>query len=272
MRLGASSPEDFQQADATYTHAVAHRAPRVEDWVLEVSDEGGHHARLAWVALGGVMSFQGRLLQLGAGEVRATGGAVSGGPHVRAGGRSRERCRGAFRRWVDRGTPEHPFYAPEVGKYVSLRHLEVGARLHTLGGGAAVLVGKTWRQGGVEVFNLEVDGGHNFFAGGVLTHNAKNCGGGGSCPALPPSRIVDAGEIIIEHYFFGEDHGPAHAHVVGGGPKTRIGPLGFPLQGDPELSPRQKRVVEQNRGKIRKCINKIGRWRKWRKDNGFSDY
>ena len=88
---------------------------------------------------------------------------------------------------MDRGTPEHPFYAPEVGKYVSLRHLEVGARLHTLGGGTAVLVGKTWRQGGVEVFNLEVDGGHNFFAGGVLTHNAKKggCGSNGGCTISP---------------------------------------------------------------------------------------
>ena len=135
------------------------------------------------------MSFQGRLLEVGTGEARATGEVLSRVVHTFE--RVAEGVIDAEVRFADgrtevlSATPEHPFYAPEVGKYVSLRHLEVGARLHTLGGGAAVLVGKTWRQGGVEVFNLEVDGGHNFFAGGVLTHNAKNrCGGAGpNCPA-----------------------------------------------------------------------------------------
>ena len=127
------------------------------------------------------MSFQGRLLEVGTGEVRATGEVLSRVVHTFE--RVPEGVIDAEVRFADgrtevlSATPEHPVYAPEAGKYVSLRHLEVGARLHTLGGGTAVLVGKTWRQGGVEVFNLEVDGGHNFFAAGVLTHNAKkDCG------------------------------------------------------------------------------------------------
>ena len=36
-----------------------------------------------------------------------------------------------------------------------------------------LLVSKTWRQGGVEVFNVEVAGEHNYFAAGVLTHNVR---------------------------------------------------------------------------------------------------
>jgi hypothetical protein len=57
--FGASSPEDLQQADATYVHAASHRAPCAEDWVLEVSDAGVSHARLASVTPGGVVSFEG---------------------------------------------------------------------------------------------------------------------------------------------------------------------------------------------------------------------
>jgi hypothetical protein len=40
-----------------------------------------------------------------------------------------------------------------------------------------------------------------------------------------------------EHYYRSGDHPPAHAHVKGGGGNTRIGPIGKPLKGDPELTP-----------------------------------
>src|SRR5262249_29255532 len=71
---------------------------------------------------------------------------------------------------------------PEPGPVRSapLGELQVGTRLHVQGGGAAILVSKTWRQGDFEVFDFEVEGLHNFYVhgsgagqfAGVLVHNS----------------------------------------------------------------------------------------------------
>jgi len=95
------------------------------------------------------------------------------------------------------GTPNHPFWVDAVRDYVPLGELEVGTVLHVQGGGEAILVSKTWRQGEfvaersdvgespersggtVRVFDFEVEGLHNFYvrgegsdAAGVLVHNS----------------------------------------------------------------------------------------------------
>jgi len=77
---------------------------------------------------------------------------------------------------------------PAVRDYVPLGKLEVGTVLHVQGGGEAILVSKTWRQGDVEVFDFEVEGLHNFYvrgegsgAAGVLVHNST----------LPTSQRLD---------------------------------------------------------------------------------
>jgi hypothetical protein len=77
------------------------------------------------------------------------------------------------------GTPNHPFWVDAVRDYVPLGELEVGTELHVQGGGEAILVSKTWRQGDFEVFDFEVEGLHNFYARGegsgsaaVLVHNS----------------------------------------------------------------------------------------------------
>ena len=77
------------------------------------------------------------------------------------------------------GTPNHPFWVPAVRDYVPLGELEIGTVLHVQGGGEAILVSKTWRQGDFEVFDFEVEGLHNFYvrgegsdAAGVLVHNS----------------------------------------------------------------------------------------------------
>jgi len=49
---------------------------------------------------------------------------------------------------------------------------------------------------------------------------------------------VNQNGVKEEHYYKSGDHGPAHAHVKGGGPDTRIGQNGHPLKGNPELSAR----------------------------------
>jgi len=73
--------------------------------------------------------------------------------------------------------------------------------------------------------------------------------------------IAKQGGVTIEHYGL-KDHGPAHAHVKGGGPETKIGPMGYPLKGQTALTPKQKNVVDACRPQIRKELNKLGRLRK----------
>ena len=78
--------------------------------------------------------------------------------------------------------------------YVPLGELEVGTELHVQGGGDAILVSKTWRQGDFEVFDFEVAGLHNFYvrgagadAAGVIVHN--------STPSISPQargRVSEA--------------------------------------------------------------------------------
>jgi RHS repeat-associated protein len=54
-------------------------------------------------------------------------------------------------------------------------------------------------------------------------------------------------------------HRPAHAHVTGGGREVRIGANGKPLEGQPELSARQRQAVEHYRTEIRREVNRLGR-------------
>jgi RHS repeat-associated protein len=85
-------------------------------------------------------------------------------------------------------------------------------------------------------------------------------------PRWPNPTIVKERNVTVRHNYHDplqgtqDDHGPAHAHVTGGGGvEVRIGPKGNPLKGDPPLSPVQKAVVDKNRKVIRKTLNKLGR-------------
>ena len=84
--------------------------------------------------------------------------------------------------------------------------------------------------------------------------------GHGNEPTLPDKQIASGDGVKVEHYYKSGDHPPAHAHVVGGGETTRIGANGKPLAGDPELTTKQRAVVEENLSDIRRAINKIGKW------------
>lgn len=77
---------------------------------------------------------------------------------------------------------------------------------------------------------------------------------------IPGKIIVKENGVIVQHYGMA-DHGPAHAHVKGGGAETKIGPKGHPLKNQPELSPKQNKVIIKNRKIIRKELNKLGRAR-----------
>jgi RHS repeat-associated protein len=113
------------------------------------------------------------------------------------------------------------------------------------------VTGPSWLQqhlGPAATPNLALAGGLGMMhsADGSLTE-----------PTLPPKTIVQEGEVSIEHYARSGDHGPAHLHVKGGGPETRIGQNGKPLKGDPELTPTQRLVVQGHLQQIRSAVDKI---------------
>ena len=56
------------------------------------------------------------------------------------------------------------------------------------------------------------------------------------------------------------DHKPAHAHVVGGGPETKIGANGKKLDGEATPTGDQQNLIDENLAAIRSAINKIKRW------------
>ena len=156
--------------------------------MLGASDEAGHW-QLSDVAAGERFAFQGRVFETadvdadGALEVRWSGDVL--GRVVNTFVRLAPEVIDAEVAYDDgttdtlTGTPNHPFWVDAVRDYVPLGELEVGTALHVQGGGEAILVSKTWRQGDFEVFDFEVEGLHNFYvrgegsdAAGVLVHNS----------------------------------------------------------------------------------------------------
>lgn len=71
--------------------------------------------------------------------------------------------------------------------------------------------------------------------------------------------IVKENGVIVKSYGSNDAHKPAHAHVLGGGKDVRVGPNGKPLKGQPELSDKQKKVIDNNRKEIRKEVNAVGK-------------
>ncbi|MFE0025025.1 polymorphic toxin-type HINT domain-containing protein [Amycolatopsis sp. NPDC059021] len=147
-------------------------------------------------------------------------------------------------------TANHPFWDPDRRAWVDAGDLRPGETLATLPGAEPVRVtGVGAEQRELTVYNLTVAGTHTYFvlAGDVpvLVHNQDEDGS-------PAGTIVDDSGVKIQIY--SNDHGPAHAHVKGGGKEVRIGQNGKPLAGDPELSKQQAKVVQNHLGDIRDAI------------------
>ena len=68
------------------------------------------------------------------------------------------------------GTPNHPFWVDALQDYVPLGELEVGTVLHVQGGGEAILVSKTWRQGDFAAERSDVGESPERSAGLSLIH------------------------------------------------------------------------------------------------------
>jgi hypothetical protein len=96
-----------------------------------------------------------------------------------------------------------------------------------------------------------------------LAMAATKDGGSQTEPTLPGKTIANENGVEIKHYTRSGDHGPAHLHVEGNGPSTKIGMNGKPLKGASELSSAQQDVVNNNQGAIRSAVDKIQRWFKF---------
>jgi hypothetical protein len=68
-------------------------------------------------------------------------------------------------------TAEHPFYSVEKKKYVEAEKLETGETLRLIDGTTVTVTSYRPNTGTADVFNIQVDGLKNYFAGKVLVHN-----------------------------------------------------------------------------------------------------
>ena len=77
---------------------------------------------------------------------------------------------------------------------------------------------------------------------------------------LVHNYLVKENGVTIESYYPNDHGNPVHLHVKGGGASTKIGPNGYPVKGQPALSPKQAKVVEDNLPLIKKTIKEIQKW------------
>ena len=172
-------------------------------------------------------------------------------------------------------THEHPWWVVGRG-WVTANALAAGDVFLTSEHAEVVLERIEDADRYASVYNLEVEADHTYFVGDagwgfdVWSHNhhrdasvqRTKQGGKFTEPILPEKTIVSQKGVTIEHYTRSGDHGPPHLHVKGGGPETKIGSNGKPIEGSPELTPHQSRIVNANKQDIEKALDKIGRW--WR--------
>ncbi len=84
-------------------------------------------------------------------------------------------------------------------------------------------------------------------------------------------KIAEEGGVKVKSYGTADAHKPAHAHVKGGGSEVRVGPNTKPLKGEPELSPKQRKVVEKHKKAIRKELKKVGKARRKSEEKARKD-
>mgnify|MGYP000993768406 CR=1 FL=1 len=152
-------------------------------------------------------------------------------------------------------TPTHPFWVIEKG-WVAAGDIEAGDKVYLYSGEGREVkeVRFEYLDTPIKVYNFEVEDWHTYFVSeqDVFVHN--------ECSELPKQKVVKEGGVTIEHYYPNDHGNPVHLHVKGGGSNTKIGPQGKSLKGQPELSSKQKKVVEDNISEIKAIIKKIQKW------------
>ncbi|KAF0250314.1 MAG: hypothetical protein FD167_296, partial [bacterium] len=84
-------------------------------------------------------------------------------------------------------------------------------------------------------------------------------------PSLPAKTLGKGKDTTVVHFTRSGDHAPAHAHVLDkdGKTATRVGQNRKPIEDDPEPTAKQQQVLDDNKQKIRRGINKIQRYHKF---------
>lgn len=193
---GAVELWELYPADAPFDAALDDDAlPTSDEWVLIFGDDAeSGHRRFGSVQPGERFAYFGR--------VHATRAAADGVLEVRQTGEVLSEVAATFVRHAAMlleaelvredgsvstvsATGGHPFYVPAEDTYRPLEELEVGTELRLVGGGTAVVRAVREVPGDVEVFNFEVVGQHNYFAGdaAVAVHN-----GGYKCRWRTPAQ------------------------------------------------------------------------------------
>lgn len=172
-------------ADEVYDPSAPSTTPHEDSWVLVLGDgpQAGHF-RLKDIPDGARFAHAGRVFSSRRGpggtlQMKPTGNVLSRvtATHQRHspvlldlvlqhadGGTS-----------VVSATPEHPFFLPEKNVYVPASQLVEGAALRTESGERAVLTEVRTREGGFDVYNIDVAGTDNYFVGSdpVAVHNVS---------------------------------------------------------------------------------------------------
>lgn len=99
---------------------------------------------------------------------------------------------------LPRDVPEAEQGAAQRGRWVEARDLQEGDVLLDKGGRGPVVAAVSSRDEDVEVYNLQVEGLHNYAVHrqGILVHNK----GGKEEPATPESLVTVYGQVTLEHY------------------------------------------------------------------------
>ena len=213
--LGAATVRSLLDADAAVTEVSSPSSPDGSSWVRVLADAERGHARLADVKPGDRFAFQGRVYETlgkeGVERFVETGEVL--GRVVNTFVRMSDAVLDVDIAYADgssdtlTGTPNHPFWVPSVQDYIELQDLEVGTVLRTYGGSEATVLGLTWKPGEVEVYDIEVEGLHNFYvrgegsdAAGVLVHNSTpKVGTSGGPRAGKPFTPKGKAEIDAEN-------------------------------------------------------------------------
>jgi hypothetical protein len=118
-------------------------------------------------------------------------------------------------------TEEHPFWHVGRGEWVKAKDIKRNAFLLRDYGGTKVVNFVFKVSEPATVYNLTVDGEHNYFAGGVLVHNKSvDDFGGGATPH------ASGGMFTIPHAYGNEGFMLGNGDTASGGEKLAISPKG----------------------------------------------
>jgi hypothetical protein len=117
-------------------------------------------------------------------------------------------------------TPEHPFWIVDRGEWVKAGELKRGDILLRDNGGFQIVKHIFRIRSEVEVFNMTVEGVHNYFAGGVLVHNKAV----GDDDMDTPH--ASGGVFMIPQRYGNEGFRLGNGDTASGGEKLAIAPQG----------------------------------------------